>query len=158
MLLISGAGVAGLITAGLGCASFSMAGLYCNHADLSPRYAPVLLGLTNTAAAVPGIIGVTITGAILDKTGSWPLALFAPSVVFFVTGSAVFTAWGRADLQTFDNNAPFPFERYFQPLQKPLQGALQRLTEMKDTASAIGGNRMNKYKSQVSRLFKQKQP
>lgn len=133
-----------------------MAGLYCNHADLSPRYAPVLLGLTNTAAAVPGIIGVTITGAILDQTGSWPLALFAPSVVFFVTGSAVFTAWGRADLQSFDNNEPFPFEKYFQPLQKPLGRALHQLTDVKDRVSRIGGNKMIKYVSQVRRIFRQK--
>lgn len=134
-----------------------MAGLYCNHADLSPRYAPVLLGLTNTAAAVPGIIGVTITGAILDQTGSWPLALFAPSVVFFVTGSAVFTAWGTADLQTFDNNAPFRFERYFQPLQAPLEGVMQKVNSFKEQVTAVGGSRMNKYVSQVKRLFKQKQ-
>lgn len=133
-----------------------MAGLYCNHADLSPRYAPVLLGLTNTAAAVPGIIGVTITGAILDQTGSWPLALFAPSVVFFLTGSAVFTAWGSADLQNFDNNAPFPFEKYFQPLQKPLESAMQQVATFKDKVSAVSVNRTNKYVSLLKRLFKQK--
>lgn len=34
----------GLITGCLGLASFSLAGLYCNHADLSPRHAPLLLG------------------------------------------------------------------------------------------------------------------
>ena len=53
-----------MITAALGLASFSLAGLYCNHADLSPRYAPVLLGLTNTSGAIPGIIGVVISGAL----------------------------------------------------------------------------------------------
>lgn len=36
---------AGLITGCLGLASFSLAGLYCNHADLSPRHAPLLLGV-----------------------------------------------------------------------------------------------------------------
>ena len=51
------------MTGALGLASFSLAGLYCNHADLSPRYAPFLLGLTNTSGAVPGIIGVVVTGA-----------------------------------------------------------------------------------------------
>lgn len=42
--------------------------------------------MTNTAGAIPGIIGVVTTGAILDQTGSWPLALFVPSIFFFVTG------------------------------------------------------------------------
>lgn len=104
---------------------------YCNHADLSPRHASLLLGrvsftsvsfswvpcapaacrccttavtrrvaalsaervtrcaagMTNTAGAIPGIIGVVTTGAILDQTGSWPLALFVPSIFFFVTGA-----------------------------------------------------------------------
>ena len=53
----------------LGLSSCSLAGLYCNHADLSPRYAAILLGMTNTAGAVPGIAGVAITGALLDATG-----------------------------------------------------------------------------------------
>lgn len=88
-------------------ASFSLAGLYCNHADLSPRHAPVLLGLTNTVGAVPGIIGVAVTGALLDATGSWPVALFTPSIVFFLLGSAAFTAYGRAEQQDFDDNTPF---------------------------------------------------
>ncbi|KAK9804238.1 hypothetical protein WJX72_002847 [[Myrmecia] bisecta] len=106
----------GLITAALGLASFSLAGLYCNHADLSPRYAPVLLGLTNTSGAVPGVVGVAITGAILDKTGSWPLALFTPSIALFLLGSAVFTAFGSSTEQTFENNQPFGFEKHLQPV------------------------------------------
>lgn len=51
-----------MVALSLGLASFSLAGLYCNHADLSPRYAPILLSLTNTTGAVPGIIGVACTG------------------------------------------------------------------------------------------------
>lgn len=38
------------------------AGLYSNHPDLSPRYASVLLGITNTSGALPGIVGVATTG------------------------------------------------------------------------------------------------
>ncbi len=39
--------------------------------DMSPRYASVLLSLTNMAGAVPGIVGVATVGALLDATGSW---------------------------------------------------------------------------------------
>ena len=136
---------AGLVALSLGLASFSLAGLYCNHADLSPRYASVLLGLTNTTGALPGIVGVAITGGwggwaggrvggsglarcparhwavrsrllsthaislhphtqpippspalpcprltagfLFDRTGSWGLSLFAPSIFLFLTGS-----------------------------------------------------------------------
>ena len=76
-----------LITLGLGLASCSLAGLYCNHADLSPRHAAILLGMTNTTGALPGIVGVAITGALLDLTGaeasSWSttcLRCLAPGV------------------------------------------------------------------------------
>jgi MFS transporter, ACS family, solute carrier family 17 (sodium-dependent inorganic phosphate cotransporter), other len=111
--LSSSGAVVALITMALGVASFSLAGLYCNHADLSPRYAPVLLGLTNTSGALPGIAGVATTGALYDATGSWPLALFAPSVVFFVLGTGVFVRFGSSERQDFDGeevNRPFGFE------------------------------------------------
>jgi ACS family sodium-dependent inorganic phosphate cotransporter len=31
------------------------------------------MGITNTAATIPGIIGVYVSGVILDATGSWAL-------------------------------------------------------------------------------------
>lgn len=71
------------MTAALGMASFSMVGLYCNHADLSPRYAPFLLGMTNTIGAVPGIVGVAVTGAILDQTGGVSFAYFILTLLEF---------------------------------------------------------------------------
>lgn len=101
----------GLVTSALGLASFAMAGLYCNHQDLSPKYASFLLGLTNTTGAIPGIVGVFITGCLLDRTGSWPIALFAPSIVLFIAGSIVFTRYGRSELEVFDNDQPFEFEK-----------------------------------------------
>ena len=148
---------AALITGGLGLASFSLAGLYCNHADLSPRYAPVLLGLTNTSAAIPGIIGVTVTGAILDKTGSWPLALFAPSIAFFVTGSVVFAAWGSSDLQSFENNSPFAFEKYAQPLYKGLDHANRLAGDVKAQVPKLDQGVVKGFVRQVTRIFKLKQ-
>jgi ACS family sodium-dependent inorganic phosphate cotransporter len=103
-----------LVTLSLGLASFSLAGLYCNHADLSPKYAPVLLGLTNTCGAIPGIMGVAFTGFLFDKTSSWTLALFLPSIFFFITGSLVFAAYGSAERQDFKSrNEQFEFERWF---------------------------------------------
>lgn len=71
--LMTRACLAALVTAALGMASFSMCGLYCNHADLSPRHAPFLLGMTNTVGALPGIVGwsppCSISALILWYTG-----------------------------------------------------------------------------------------
>ncbi len=80
-ILIDSLWPAALVTAALGTASLSLCGLYCNHADLSPRYAPFLLGMTNTIGAVPGIIGVAVTGAILDATGAYHRDITLPSAI-----------------------------------------------------------------------------
>ncbi len=47
--------------------------------DLSPEYAGALLGLSNTAGALPGILGVTSVGFLLDLTQSWGASLFYPT-------------------------------------------------------------------------------
>ena len=103
------------ITAALGLSSFSLAGLYCTHQDMSPKYAPAMLGLTNTAGALPGIVGVATVGFLLDQTQSWELALFLPSAVCMVAGAVVYLAHGRNELIDFDSqdNRPFEIEAAF---------------------------------------------
>ena len=48
-------------------------GFAVNHMDIAPRHAGTLMGITNTAGTIPGIIGVYISGLILELTGSWAL-------------------------------------------------------------------------------------
>ncbi len=113
--------------------------------------------MTNTTGAIPGIIGVTITGAILDKTGSWPLALFVPSIVFFVTGSVVFATFASSDQQSFENDAPFAVEKYAQPLYKQLGNAKRLVGGAASGLPHIGGEQVNKFVNKVKGLLKQKQ-
>jgi len=106
-----------LISLSLGLASFSLAGLYCNHADLSPKYAPLLLGATNTAGAIPGIVGVIFTGYLYERTESWSVALFGPSIALFLLGTATFILYGTSEQQDFDrkvSNKEFAWERWVQ--------------------------------------------
>lgn len=93
--------IVAVLTTGLALSSFALAGLYCTHQDISPEYASILLGLTSTAGAFPGIIGVALTGYLLDETHSWPLALFAPSVFFYLTGTVVWLAFASSKPQRF---------------------------------------------------------
>jgi MFS transporter, ACS family, solute carrier family 17 (sodium-dependent inorganic phosphate cotransporter), other len=65
-------GAVALLTV-FGSAGLCMSGFHVNHIDISPKYAGVLMGLTNTGATVPGVVGVLLTGWILDATGSWAL-------------------------------------------------------------------------------------
>lgn len=41
--------------------------------DIAPRHAGTLMGITNTAGTIPGIIGVYVNGLILQWTNSWIL-------------------------------------------------------------------------------------
>ncbi|KAL9359966.1 hypothetical protein Peur_048089 [Populus x canadensis] len=53
-----------------GSDAFLQSGLYSNHQDIGPRYAGVLLGLSNTAGVLAGVFGTAATGYILQR-GSW---------------------------------------------------------------------------------------
>lgn len=75
-----------LLTIGLGLASFSFAGMGCNHLDISPRHAGVIFGISNTAATVPGIIGVALTGFLVERTGTYASA-------FYLTAGILLSGW-----------------------------------------------------------------
>jgi ACS family sodium-dependent inorganic phosphate cotransporter len=62
-----------IMTIGYGVFAFTAGGFFVNHLDIAPRSAGTLMGITNTAATIPGIIGVYVSGVILDTTGSWAL-------------------------------------------------------------------------------------
>ena len=63
----------GIMTVGNILGSAAIGGFVVNHMDIAPKYAGTLMGITNTVAAVPGIIGVYAAGMILELTGSWVL-------------------------------------------------------------------------------------
>jgi ACS family sodium-dependent inorganic phosphate cotransporter len=62
-----------VMAAGSAIGGFVMGGFVVNHLDIAPHSAGTLMGITNTVATIPGIIGVYVSGLILDWTGSWTL-------------------------------------------------------------------------------------
>ena len=63
---------------GVMCASSALgaavaAGFATNHLDIAPRHAGVVMGLSNTAGTLPGVIAVPLSGWIVEATGSWEL-------------------------------------------------------------------------------------
>ncbi|KAH6779892.1 Major facilitator superfamily protein [Perilla frutescens var. hirtella] len=68
-----------------GSDAFSQSGLYSNHQDIGPRYAGVLLGLSNTAGVLAGVFGTAATGYILQK-GSWD-DVFKVAVALYIVGT-----------------------------------------------------------------------
>lgn len=91
------AGIAMLYMCGaLGAAAFTWSGFVPNHLDIAPRYADVLMGITNTAGTVPGIIGVAITGWMVDATGTYSAA-FALAAAVNVFGAIVWLAFATGE-------------------------------------------------------------
>ncbi|KAG1674434.1 hypothetical protein FOA52_012962 [Chlamydomonas sp. UWO 241] len=56
-------------TLSLGALGFSRGGFSVNHMDIAPRFAGVVMGISNTAGTLSGVIGVAVTGIILDWRG-----------------------------------------------------------------------------------------
>ena len=71
-------------------------GFGTNHLDVAPRYAGVLLGITNTAGTLPGIMGVFVTGYLVEQSGSFDIAFTLASAIF-VFGALVFLIFGKGE-------------------------------------------------------------
>lgn len=96
--------VVALMSVAFALSAWSRAGLYCNHQDLSPKYASLLLGISNTAGALPGVLGVWAAGVMLDATNSWSLALFLPTAAAQLLGTLVFSLFGSGENQGWDHH------------------------------------------------------
>lgn len=93
----------------LGFLALGRAGFAVNHMDIAPKYAGIVMGVSNTAGTLAGIIGVDLTGRLLEASkanysdlsspGSWNAVFMIPgllcilsSFVFllFSTGERIF--------------------------------------------------------------------
>ncbi|XP_020219290.1 ascorbate transporter, chloroplastic [Cajanus cajan] len=78
-----------------GSDAFSQSGLYSNHQDIGPRYAGVLLGLSNTAGVLAGVFGTAATGYILQR-GSWD-DVFKVAVALYLIGTLVWNLFSTGE-------------------------------------------------------------
>jgi ACS family sodium-dependent inorganic phosphate cotransporter len=76
---------------GLGLSAYGV-----NHLDVGPTYAGVLMGITNSIAALPGIIGVAAAGFILRATGSFTAVFYLIAAVYAV-GMLGYLAWASGE-------------------------------------------------------------
>jgi ACS family sodium-dependent inorganic phosphate cotransporter len=79
-----------VMSLGTALGAFVTGGFAVNHMDIAPKYAGTMMGITNTAGTIPGVIGVYASGLILESTGSWALVFQVASgitlfgLVFFL--------------------------------------------------------------------------
>ncbi len=71
-----------LLTVSLGLGAFSFAGFASNHLDIAPRHAGILFGISNTAATIPGIIGVALTGYLVEVSGTYASAFYLTAAMY----------------------------------------------------------------------------
>jgi MFS transporter, ACS family, solute carrier family 17 (sodium-dependent inorganic phosphate cotransporter), other len=88
----------------LGACGFSRGGFSVNHMDIAPKYAGIVMGISNTAGTVSGIIGVSATGFILEAAGGseeragWFQA-HSVAACILLAASSYFIAAGRGTRQ-----------------------------------------------------------
>ncbi|CAL5432235.1 unnamed protein product [Camellia sinensis] len=73
----------------LGFLALGRAGFAVNHMDIAPRYAGIVMGVSNTAGTLAGIIGVDLTGRLLESAKTADLDLSTPEswrAVFYIPG------------------------------------------------------------------------
>ena len=76
----------------------AMSGFGPNCFDIAPRYADVIWGISNTFATLPGIVGVYVTGWLLDRTGSF-VAPFMLTVGIALFGAVFYLVFGSGRQQ-----------------------------------------------------------
>lgn len=85
-----------VMSVGSALGAFAMGGFGVNHLDIAPRHAGLLMGLSNTAGTLPGVIGVYASGLILAWTGSWAL-VFQVAAAVNVVGLLFYLAFASGE-------------------------------------------------------------
>jgi len=78
-----------MMTLGIGLNGFAESGFLINHLDIAPAFASVLLGITNTAGTMSGIISPTLTGFIVQHHSAkeWRTVFFINAAIYLVGGT-----------------------------------------------------------------------
>ena len=76
---------------GLGLSAYGV-----NHLDIGPEYAGVLMGISNTFATIPGIVGVAVAGFIVQATNSFS-AVFILIAAVYTLGLCGYATWASGD-------------------------------------------------------------
>ena len=81
---------------------FMLGGVWSNFRDLSAKHAPILCGISNSMASLPGIVGQSLTGAILKSSNNNWFIIFALASGIEMFGAFIFLFGADAKDQQFD--------------------------------------------------------
>jgi ACS family sodium-dependent inorganic phosphate cotransporter len=92
----SPAAATALLTLSAASSALGLSAYGVNHLDVGPEYAGVLMGISNSIATIPGIVGVAIAGFIVQATGSFS-AVFVLIAAVYAIGLAGYVRWASGD-------------------------------------------------------------
>ncbi|EDV24988.1 expressed hypothetical protein [Trichoplax adhaerens] len=80
------------VTIAVGFSGFGKSGYLVNHLDLSPKYASLLLGMTNFCASIPGIVSPILVGYLTteEKPEQWTMVFYISSALYILGGAVYF--------------------------------------------------------------------
>lgn len=81
---------------------FSMSGFNINHLDIAPSYAGILLGITNTFATIPGMVGPVIAKVLTSNhtVAEWRTVFYIAACID-VFGALFFVIFGKGTIQSW---------------------------------------------------------
>lgn len=83
------------VCASVGALGLTWAGYGPNLLDVTPRYASIVSGLSNTLGTLPGIAGVALVGWLVDATGTYATA-FVLTAIVTIGGAVFYLVFGSA--------------------------------------------------------------
>jgi ACS family sodium-dependent inorganic phosphate cotransporter len=85
-----------LLTIAASCNGLGSAAFGVNHLDVAPTYAGILMGISNSFATIPGIIGVAATGMIVQSTHSFSAVFYLIAAVYGL-GMFFYLRWASGE-------------------------------------------------------------
>ncbi|CAL1526622.1 unnamed protein product [Lymnaea stagnalis] len=89
-----------LLVIGVGVTGFGLCGVLVNPFDIAPRFATVMMSISNTLATIPGILTPYVVAAITKEQTrqQWQIVLFLTSGIY-VLGALGFCVLAKSDVQ-----------------------------------------------------------
>jgi len=98
------------LTMAVGLGGFAWAGFSVNHLDIAPRYASLLMGISNTFATIPGMVSPVLAGKMLQHgttstIGEWR-GIFSVSATIYLVGATLYGLMASGEQQKWANPSP----------------------------------------------------
>ncbi|CAD7088901.1 unnamed protein product [Hermetia illucens] len=94
-----------LLTIGVGLNGGIYSGFKINHLDITPRFAGILMSITNCSANLAGLLAPIVAGILIEgkpTMGQWQIVFFIAAAVYLFCGT-FFNVFGSGERQAWDN-------------------------------------------------------